>query len=589
MADLKGMDTTSRYFVADLVAEVGSLPSVAAQIVARTADPQCDIGDLCRLIQSDSVMTMRFMALANSAALSGNHEARDLRAALVRLGMRRIRNLSLFMGMHDMDPAASQEAALDRREYWKYSLATASAAQGLADHKGRRFAEDAWLTGILHGIGIVALQQNAAPGFQQALARAREFRMPLVQAELEVLDFHHGELGARILRQWGLPPLFADVTDYHLENFAEDEVGDECRQLIDNLRQAITFVRAFAVGTSGEMAAALPIADLGTTLNLSEPAIADLAARVDQEVAELSRLVELDLDAGHFQKTLEHSQKQAARLGLEGFEDTLAREKLEEELAVARRIQQHLLPSTRPDVPGMDIAAINQPSLQVSGDTYDFVKIKGGQIGLSIADVCGKGIPAALLASNLQASLRALAGVLEDPGQLLAAVNEALVESTDPENFATLFLAVLAADGSGFRYVSAGHTPALLLRRDGTAEWLKPAGPALGMFPGSNYPEREVALQPGDLVVAYTDGITEAVDGRNREFANAGLESACRDHAGKTCTAIIEGVIARVLAHVKGADGVSRQEPPSPAGGRFLSPVPAGDDLTMLAFRRLTP
>ena len=149
------MTTSHKYFVADLVEEVGSLPTVAAQIVAQTSDPQCDIGDLCRLIQSDGVMTMRFLALANSAALAGANETTDLRAALVRLGLRRVRNVSLFMGMHDMNPSDRETINLDMKEFWKYTLATASCAQGLAWQRGDQSFEDAWLVGILHGIGII--------------------------------------------------------------------------------------------------------------------------------------------------------------------------------------------------------------------------------------------------------------------------------------------------------------------------------------------------------------------------------------------------------------------------------------------------
>ncbi len=580
------METRTRYFVADLVEEVGSLPTVAAQVVARTSDPDCDIGELCRLIRSDSVMTMRFLALANSAALAGNHQTRDLRAALVRLGLRRVRNVSLFMGLHDMNPPGNPDSRLDLKEFWKYSLATASCAQGLAWQRGNKAFEDAWLVGILHGIGILALDKEAGKGFGDALARARQQGIDLTRAELQVLDFHHGELGARLLKQWGLPRVFAEAIDFYSEDFAPEEVSPEAGELIRTLRDAITIVRAFAFGDCGDGDEPAGLDSLAERLELAQPAVEALAVKIDREVGDLSRLVGLDLDGNHFQETLLESKHQAARLGLEGFEDTLAKEKLEEQLAMAREIQQHLLPREIPTPDGLELAAVNHPSLQVSGDYYDFLKLKDGLLGVVIADVCGKGMPASLLASNLQASLRALGRVFSDPGQLLVAVNSALYESTDPEHFATLFLAVLAPDGTGFRYASAGHNPPLLLRHQGESEWLKPAGTPLGMFADMQYPVREVHLDPGDLVVAYTDGLTEALDWRQEEFQETGLEEAVRHCARQSCGDIIEQVIGSVLAHV------TSQEPEKPAFGTRVtaSPVPgeidAGDDLTMVVFRR---
>jgi serine phosphatase RsbU (regulator of sigma subunit) len=396
------------------------------------------------------------------------------------------------------------------------------------------------------------------------------------------LDFHHGELGARILKQWGLPRVFAEVVDYHTEPYETGEVSPEAHELITILRSAITVVRAFSFGECGDGNPPVDLPDLGAHLNLPDPAVEALAAKVDREVGDLSRLVGLDLGANHFQETLAESKRRAARVGLEGFEDTLAKEKLEEQLAMAREIQQHLLPRSLPETPGLELAGDNYPSLQVSGDYYDYLKMKGGLVGLVIADVCGKGMPAALLASNLQASLRALSQVFDDPGQLLEAVNTALFESTDPEHFATLFLAVLDPAGGGFRYASAGHNPPLLLRQSGETEWLKPAGTPLGMFPGMKYPVMEVELFPGDLVVSYTDGITEAVNWQGDEFEEAGLESAVRYCAAKPCRDLIDRIVHQVLCHVAGsrADEGLDQDPAA-------SDVDAGDDLTMVVFRRI--
>jgi len=209
---------------------------------------------------------------------------------------------------------------------------------------------------------------------------------------------------------------------------------------------------------------------------------------------------------------------------------------------------------------------------------------------LVIADVSGKGMPAALLASTLQASMRALAGVFSDPGELLTAANGALFESSDPERFATLFLAVFSPDGSSFRYASAGHNPPLLYRKNGSHEWLKPSGTPLGMMPEMVYPVTTVTLDADDLLVTYTDGITEAVNDQDVEFDEVGVLKITAAEAKNSPRDVIDQMITAVYNHVSGWT-----KPESGLGGAPMRPnsfgadVPdAGDDLTMLVVKRLS-
>jgi len=574
---------TKKTFVSDLVEEMGSLPTVAAQIVSLTSCPDCDLGQLTRVIISDNVMTMRFLALANSAAISRGVEVRNLRGALVRLGLRRVRNVALCMGMHDMMPASSDPGRLDMVEFWKFNLATASCAQGLAWLRGTASDDDAWLVGILHSIGIASLDQKANPAFQVALEMAQVKGITLLEAEMLKLDFHHGELAGRLLNQWNLPETFCNTVEYAGEKFESDEVDKETETLIGILNDAIVLVRSIGFGTNGDGTTPLPMDEVLKRLDMEEPALVALAAKVDREVSDMANMMGIELPETQFMEMLQESKKQVVRLGMEGFSDSLVRETLEEEMTMAREIQQRLLPSQTPDLEGFELWGANHPSLHCSGDYYDYLKVKGGATAVVIADVSGKGMPASLLASNLQASLRALAMVFSDPGELLGAVNNALHESTDPEKFATLFLAVLNPDGSGLRYASAGHNPPLLLRNSGESEWLKPAGTPLGMFPDMVYPVMEVTLGPDDLIVSYTDGITEAVDKHDVEFEEKGLERVVRLHHKDSGDAIIEQVIAEVLIHVgsnsnNGLDSlVENWNEPDDQN--------AGDDLTMVVIR----
>ncbi len=578
-ADSSGMENRTKFFVSKLVAELDSLPTLAAQVVSLASDPHCDLRALTRLILSDNVLTMRFLALANSAALFHGQEIKDLRGALVRLGIGRVRNVALLMGMHDMAPAAETASDLDLKAYWQYSLATASCAQGLALHRGSCNHEDAWVVGILHGLGVTSLTQHTGQEFHAVIDFARQQNVSLAEAEMRVLDFHHGELGARILKEWHLPRVFAEAIEFYPESFEADEISAEATALIDILRDAITTARAIGYGESGDYNPTTRMKDLGALLNLDDATLNKLAADVDHQVQEMSRLIGLSVPENLFMEALEVSRQEVARVGLEGLDAALVKENLENQMQAARAIQQQILPQFVPHIPGFEMAAINHPSRAVSGDTYDFLTFASGSRGVVIADVSGKGIPAALLASTIQASLRALAKVTDDPGKLLGAANRALFESTDDERFATLFLGVISPDGHQLHYANAGHNPPLLRRSDGQQEWLKPAGAPLGMMPEMSYPGTRMAMAAGDILVTYTDGLTEAADSQGREFGAAGLLENVVNNAHHSPAKIVEILKIAVGQHTTaGSDAANSTD-----SDKVLE---LDDDLTMVVLKK---
>ncbi|MFO7610354.1 MAG: HDOD domain-containing protein [Candidatus Krumholzibacteriia bacterium] len=567
------MDTTCRPFVTSLVEEVGALPTAAAAIVAMTVDPQCELDGLARALKADAAMALRFLALANSAALSRGQEVRDVKAALVRLGIRRVRNVALLMGTRDMMPSGSSNGGLDPAAFWRHCLACASCAQGLAWQRGRPALEDAWLVGLLHGIGVAALARRAGDRLAEALELARREGLPLAAAERRILGFDHGELGGRILTAWQLPAAFAAAVARHTDPAPAAPADRETADLDEVLRTAIALVRAAGYGDGGDRDPRPAVAQVQAAAGVDDGALEALAGKVEAELQEMAQFLEIDLGGERFQAALASAREQLARLGLEGIDQAMAREGLEEQLTVARAIQRRLLPARMPELPCWEIAAVNHASSHVSGDIFDVVALPGDRTGLVIADVSGKGLPAALLATSLQATVRALATVYADPGRLLAAVNEALFALTDDEHFATVFLAVLHPDGSGFRYASAGHVPPLLLAADGTSRWLRPAGTPVGLVPGAVYPVQEVAMGPGDTVLVATDGVTEAPDGEGLEFGRPGLEQAARLCAGAPADAVTTAVAAAVLDHL--GSGCHTRRPAEPA-----------DDLTLLVLRR---
>jgi len=202
-----------------------------------------------------------------------------------------------------------------------------------------------------------------------------------------------------------------------------------------------------------------------------------------------------------------------------GREVAVARERLESELNMAREIQQRLLPDSMPELPGFDVAGLSLPSRQVGGDYFDFIDLGKGVTGIAVADVSGKGIPAAMLMSNLQASLQGQIIHSNHPAEITGRMNELLVRATEPHMFATFFCAVLDPVSAHFTYTNAGHNPPMLCSADGGSRELTAGGLILGMLPAQTYDQEEIQLAPGDVVVLFTDGISEAASTEDPEPA----------------------------------------------------------------------
>jgi len=196
----------------------------------------------------------------------------------------------------------------------------------------------------------------------------------------------------------------------------------------------------------------------------------------------------------------------------------LEQKKIEEQLSIARTIQKTFLPKQVPKIPGYDIWGTNIPSGEVGGDYYDFIDIVDNQLGITIADVSGKGIPAALIMASFRASLIAEIRNNYAIRSICHKVNNLLCESLEPENFVTAIYGVLDTKNSIFTFSNCGHNPGLLLRTGGGIENLSEGGILMGIRPNSQYEERPVYIAPGDTLCFFTDGVTEAEDARGEQF-----------------------------------------------------------------------
>jgi sigma-B regulation protein RsbU (phosphoserine phosphatase) len=255
---------------------------------------------------------------------------------------------------------------------------------------------------------------------------------------------------------------------------------------------------------------------------------------------------------------------EAARLHRQAIE----RERLEKELELAAAIQREILPRDLPRVPGLDIAARTRPTRQVGGDYFDVFLPAENAVAFVVADVSGKGVPAALMVSTLASAVRLQIEDAGDPADLIARVHRHLFRFSRARKFSTLFFGRFSLGTGELQYVSAGHNPAVILRAGGAFDVLEATGHPVGMFQDSRWAVGVSRLEPGDRLCVYTDGITEAQNAAQEDFGLLRLQDTLVRFRPRPLSDVLEGVLSEVA--------------------RFAEDVPQYDDQTLLLVARET-
>jgi serine phosphatase RsbU (regulator of sigma subunit)/anti-sigma regulatory factor (Ser/Thr protein kinase) len=221
------------------------------------------------------------------------------------------------------------------------------------------------------------------------------------------------------------------------------------------------------------------------------------------------------------------------------------RERLEQELRVARFIQQTLLPKELPMLPGWEVATHYQPAREVGGDFYDFLTLPDGRLGLIVGDVTDKGVPAALVMATTRSVLRGAIGQVVSPGRVLERANDLLCPDIPPNMFVTCLYAILDPQTGQLQYANAGHDLPYVRHADGVSE-LRATGMPLGLMPGMQYEEMSASLLPGELVLFYSDGLVEAHDAQRGMFSFPRLRSLVAEHPAGDGAALIRFLLAEL-------------------------------------------
>ena len=238
---------------------------------------------------------------------------------------------------------------------------------------------------------------------------------------------------------------------------------------------------------------------------------------------------------------------------------------IQEEIRVARDIQQNLLPKEIPIINGYDIYAINIPAREVGGDYYDFIKVSENKTAFALGDVSGKGLPASMLMANLQATLRGQLLFCDSAKDCIKRANDLLYKSTDTSKFVTLFFGILDTEKNTLTYCNVGHNEPLFIANEKISK-LDKGGLLLSCFENSEYEEEEIIFEKGSTLVIFSDGITEAMNEAEEEYTDERLEKLLPNNINETSQGIIKNVIDDVKLHV----------------GNY----PQSDDITIMIIKR---
>jgi sigma-B regulation protein RsbU (phosphoserine phosphatase) len=247
-------------------------------------------------------------------------------------------------------------------------------------------------------------------------------------------------------------------------------------------------------------------------------------------------------------------------------EEQMDRERLEREQQVASEIQQRFLPATAPQISGYELQGISFPCYEIGGDYYDFIQREDGKLVVALGDVSGKGTAAALLMSSLHAAVHAQADTHDSLVKTIGAVNKYLVESIPPNRFVTLFYAELDPKNGALAFLNAGHNPPLIVHAGGTMEQLAAGGLPLGIMSDADFREGRTQLHPGDVLVIYSDGVSEAFNPSGEEFGPTRLYEV----VARNLDASAGGIRDRIESALT----------------KFCQGTPAADDITLVIVKR---
>ena len=238
------------------------------------------------------------------------------------------------------------------------------------------------------------------------------------------------------------------------------------------------------------------------------------------------------------------AQSAAAIVNARLYNESLKAERMERQMRLAGEVQRHLIPEKPPSISGLDLAGIYVPCHEVGGDFYDFITLPDGRLVLAMGDIMGKGVPASLAMASLRSGLRAYAEEIDNVSELVGRANRMFCRDTEYGEFATLFCGCLDPDSGILTYCNCGHEPPVLIHADGTQTHdLSEGGMVLGIDTNTRFDAQQVELQPGDMLVIYTDGLADAVNFQRESFGRRRVIEAALASADMSAEQAVKNIL----------------------------------------------
>ncbi len=540
-------------------------PEAALQIVKLCSQDEFDPKALSALAAGDPVLTAELLRVVNSPFFGLSREIKSIPRAVTVLGQRALRNIVLCIAVRDVLPVEHM-AGFDADQFWEDSLRRAVCARSIGSLRGID-AEECFSAGLLQDFGLLVLcylypdRCDRWPQFRSLDPQARR------SLELETFCATHDQVIDHLAHAWDLPTDLTEALAFH------HRFGDPSHHEPDNALAKVLFcadwaASVFSAAEKGEVLERCR-AILHDYNGFDRVATESLLEKVPASVAEAGLALGMAVKTQEsFDQVIRDANRQLAQDNLSYQElawrlkktlherDALQAE-LDKEIELAREIQYSLLPRDQDST--LPVVGINVPARKLSGDFYDYFRVADGKILFCLGDVSGKGINASLLMAKTAGLFRCLGKQIHSPARLMSFINTELCENSVRGMFVTMVAGVYDPHDRKIRVTNAGHTPALMVRRDGSIGALDAQTPPLGVDPATVFSEYEVYLDESSFYL-YSDGVTEGLAGLD---AQSGLKE-----------------VMRLLVSLK--DLPCRQRLENIVGHFTRSSVPLRDDVTIL-------
>lgn len=530
-------------------ADLPAPPEAAIQVMRACSRTDISSAELSRLVGSDPVLAAEILRVVNSPYFGLGQDITSITRAVTLLGVKALRSLALCLAVRDAI-AADTISGFDITEFWEDALLRAVGARELGQRLGLD-GDECFTAGLLQDFGLLVLiyvypeQARQWPRLRSQLPDCR------LLLEQEFFGITHDQVLVILSQTWSLPEELAHALGAHHQAPADSTQGKGLQQVLycSDWLSAVFFVgdKGVALNRCREILHEL----LGLSSAEVSASMAAVAAQVGEAAQALSLRMQQQFD---HEQVLNEANLCLARENRDYQELTWLLEKtlkerdrlaaeLNQELDLAREIQQSLLPTPRDDYPlcGMNVAA-----KRLSGDFYDFFELPDGRIYFNLGDVSGKGINAALLMAKTSSLFRCLGKQIQDPALLLAQINEEICETSVRGMFVTMVAGLYDPAARRVRLVNAGHMPVLLLRAEGEVEAIAAQAPPLGIVAACQYSALDIDLD-GSCLCLYSDGVTEGYIGENKELGMAGLTRLLHGLRQEAPPRILEFIITYLM------------------------------------------